>query len=149
MEDNIILLLKQLHLSLEQYGREQMKGLDLSPAQSLALGYLFSRKGHTVYATELHGTFGISKSAISSTLKGLKKNGYIETTVNPKDDRKKQIILTDKALMIEAQIHTRMQEQQSRLCRNIPQPHLEIMENGLHTMLANLKEEHQGRDSIC
>ena len=35
MDQNIILLLKQLNLSLEQYGRNQMKNLDISPSQSL------------------------------------------------------------------------------------------------------------------
>ena len=43
MDQNIILLLKQLNLSLEQYGRNQMKNLDISPSQSLVLEYLFFR----------------------------------------------------------------------------------------------------------
>ena len=47
MEDNIVLLLKQLNLFLEQYRREQMKNLDISPSQSLVLDYLLSRKGRT------------------------------------------------------------------------------------------------------
>ena len=44
----------------------------------------FFRNGDIVYATELHEKFGISKSAISSTLKGLKKKGYVETATNPR-----------------------------------------------------------------
>ena len=89
MNGNIVLLLKKLNLALEQCGREHMKRLDISPSQGLALSYLFSREGYVTYSTQLHKQFGISKPAISSTLKGLKKKGYLEMVVNEADDRKK------------------------------------------------------------
>lgn len=141
MENTIILLLKQLNLCLEQYGREHMKNLDISPSQSLALDYLFSQKGHAVYATELHEKFGISKSAISATLKGLKQKGYLKMAINPEDDRKKQIILTSKAYEIKKQIDAGLLEQQARLCRQISEQHLKILESALQIMIHNIKQE--------
>lgn len=141
MDQNIILLLKQLNLSLEQYGRNQMKNLDISPSQSLVLEYLFFRNGDIVYATELHEKLGISKSAISSTLKGLKKKGYVETATNPEDDRMKQIFLTPKAFAMKERIESGLQEEQRHLCREIPSQHLEIMKKGLNTMIHNLRQE--------
>ena len=141
MNRNIVLLLKQLNLFLEQYRREQMKNLDISPSQSLVLDYLLSRKGRTVYATELHEKFGISKAAISATLKSLRQKGYVKMVVNPKDDRKKQIILMSKAYKIEQYIDASLMEQQAYLCREIPKQHLEILESGLNTMIRNMKRE--------
>lgn len=141
MENTILLLLKQLNLCLEQYGRDHMKNLDISPSQSLALDYLFSQKSHAVYATELHEKFGISKSAISATLKGLKQKGYLKMVINPEDDRKKQIVLTSKAYEIKKQIDAGLLEQQARLCRQIPEQHLEILENALQIMIHNIKQE--------
>ena len=41
-ESNIIWLLKQLNISLDQYGREEMKSEDITPSQGWVLNYLFS-----------------------------------------------------------------------------------------------------------
>lgn len=141
MESNIVLLLRQIDVFLEQYGRGQMKSLDLSPSQGLALAYLLSRKGQTVFATELHEKFGLSKPAISATLKGLKQKGYLDMRATPADDRKKQILLTAKAYAMEKQINECLREQQNLLCENIPREQLEILKKGLHTMLENMKRE--------
>ncbi len=141
MKNNVILLVRQLNHSLEQCGREQMKRLDISPSQGLALHYLLSRTGHTVYATELHEKLGISKSAISSILKALKKKGFLDMASAVKDDRRKQIILTEKAFETEKQIEQSLAEQHNRLCRNIPKQNLEISETVLLSMISNIKQK--------
>ncbi len=146
MEIQIILLLKQLSLSLEQYGREQLKSLGISPTQGIALDYLLSQQGRTRYASQLHHDFGISKPAISATLKGLKKKGYVETAVNPEDDRKKQILLTPKAREIEKKINENLLEQQAQLCRGIPEQQLVIFSDVLRAMIRNVKREPVRRD---
>ena len=148
MENNIIFLLKQLNLSLDQYRKERMKNMDISPSESLALDYLLSQKSHTLYATELHEKFGISKSTISTTLKGLKRKGYLKTVVNPQDDRKKQIILTDKAYEMEQRINAGLWEQQEYLCREISQQQMEILKTGLNIMLQNIKPESVRRNRV-
>ena len=146
MNGNIVLLLKKLNLALEQCGREHMKRLDISPSQGLALSYLFSREGYVTYSTQLHKQFGISKPAISSTLKGLKKKGYLEMVVNEEDDRKKQIVLTPKAYAIKKQIDLGLSQQQTRLCQGISQQRLKLLEKDLTTMLCNMNRETTRRD---
>ena len=141
MEINIALLLKQLFLSLEQYARKQMKDFNISPSQGLALNYLFSQKDRTVYATDLHAQFGISKSAVSSTLKGLKKKGYLQMISTPEDDRKKQITLTAKAYAIKKQMDTSFVQLQNRLCQGISPENLEKLENELTIMLQNMRQQ--------
>ena len=98
MQENLMWTLKQLHLTLEQYGRTTMKDLDLSPTQSAVLHYLLAQKGQVVYAVDLHELLGISKSSVSSALKSLKQKGYLTTAGDPVDDRKKRIALTPKAM---------------------------------------------------
>lgn len=144
MECNILLLLKQLSLALEVYGREQLKWLELSPSQVMALHYLLSRKGHSVCATELHETFGVSKPAVSAILKGLRQKGYLKLQLSPQDDRKKQIILTQKAYQMEPQIAASLAQQQERVCRRVPEQQRKALESGLLTMIENLKETQGG-----
>ena len=143
MEKTIMLLLRQLHLSLEQRGKERMKDLGLSTPQSLALNYLFSRAGQEVCATELHALFGVSKSTISASLKGLREKGYVEMSGVPGDDRKKRIVLTDQAYAVKQEIDAGLMEQERRLCRGIPPGRLEALKADLETMLRNVRPERQ------
>ena len=138
---NFIWTLKQLNLSLEQYGRRLMKDMDLSPTQGMVLHYLLTHKEQSVYAVDLHTILGISKSSISSTLKMLRKKGYLKMEENPSDDRKKKIVLTSKAYHVENIINANLQRQQRRLYREISDQHVRWLEEDLNTMLYNIKQE--------
>ena len=141
MQENLMWTLKQLYLSLEQYGRIQMKDFDLSPTQSAVLHYLLTKKEQVVYAVNLHEILGISKSSVSSALKSLKQKGYLTTVGEPADDRKKRIALTQKAIDMEKAIETSLQEQQMQLCQEIPPQRLKWLENDLTVMLMNIRNE--------
>mgnify|MGYP001043336156 CR=1 FL=1 len=141
MQENLMWTLKQLYLSLEQYGRIQMKDFDLSPTQSVVLHYLLTQKEQAVYAVDLHEILGISKSSVSSALKSLKQKGYLTTVGEPADDRKKRIALTQKAIDMEKAIETSLQEQQMQLFQEIPPQRLKWLENDLTVMLMNIRNE--------
>lgn len=148
MQKDLLWTLKQLHLSLEQYGKSQMKDLDISPTQGTILHYLLSRKDQHVYAIDLHTVLGISKSTVSSTLKALRRNGYIAMTENPDDDRKKQIVLLDKAYHIEKALDASLQQRYRQVCKGIPEEHLTWLERDLTIMLCNIQNEMEWEETI-
>lgn len=141
MERNLMWILKQLHLSIEQDGKNQMRDMDLSPTQGIVLYYLLANKGEDLYGMDLHALLGLSKSSVSSTLKSLKQKGYLTTQGNPMDDRKKRIILTQKAYDAEQMLYEHLLAQQERLCSGIPEQHIHWMEQDLDQMMLNLKQE--------
>ena len=141
MQKDIIWTLKKLHLCMEQYGRMQMENIDLSPTQAVLLHYLLTHKEQELYAIDLHTKLGISKSYISSTLKELKQKGYLYMKIDPKDDRKKQIILTEKAYKAEQLIKKSIMQQQKFLCQEIPERRIDRLESDLNKMLCNLQKE--------
>lgn len=141
MQQNIMWTLKQLHLTLEQYGKMRMQDMDLSPTQGILLHYLLLHKGQDLYGVDLHTTLGLSKSSVSSTLKALKQKGYIITKENPQDDRKKQIVLTEKAYSTELQISAGLNAQQERLCQEISPQRMQRLEKDLEQMLYNARKE--------
>lgn len=140
---NIPVLIKQLGLSLDQYERAQLRGLGISPPQGLMLHYLFEHPS-PVCATQLQACFGLSKSAVSATVQGLRQKGYLVTSAHPQDDRKKCIYLTDKAYAMQRHMEENLRRQQIQLCRNIPSERLEILEHDLRSMLQNLEEGKRG-----
>lgn len=148
MHKDLLWTLKQLHVSLEQYGRSQMKDLNISPAQWTMLHYLLSKKDQLVYAVDLHTALEISKSTVSSTLKALKKNGFIALMENPDDDRKKQIALLDKAYRIEETLETSIKQRYRQLCKGIPEEHLVWLERDLAIMLSNIQNEVEWEETI-
>ena len=148
MQQNVMWTLKQLYLALEQQGKLRLKNIDLSPTQGVVLHYLLTHKEQDIYGVDLHTILGISKSSISSTLKALKQKGYLKMKVNPLDDRKKQIVLTDKAYNAQQLIDSGLIEQEKILCKEIPEQRLEFLEKDLDKMLWNLKSEIEQEESV-
>ncbi len=141
IEDDIIWELKQLDIFLEQCRRRKLEVDDITPTQGYMLRYLLQRKGDELYATDIHGVFGISKASISAVLKKLKEKGYLEMSADEKDDRKKKIILTQKAYLAECRIQEIIRQENARLCRGMTKQELEALDRGLKIMLVNMKQE--------
>lgn len=141
MREKIMWKLKQLHISLEQYGRLQMKEMELSPTQGIVLQYLLSAGQEPIYAVDLHEALGVSKPTISATLTALREKGYVQLEGNPEDDRKKQILLTDKAVAMGEKLDASLQWQERQLCRGISSQRLKNLEEDLTMMLANVRRE--------
>ena len=133
--------LKQLHISLEQYGRLQMKEMELSPTQGIVLQYLLSAGQEPIYAVDLHEALGVSKSTISATLTALREKGYVQLEGNPEDDRKKRIVLTEKADGIRKILSEALQKREESICRGIPAESVESTKKCLLLMRANIRKE--------
>ena len=140
-EHNLLLMFKQLSISLEQYQKSNMQSLDLSPAQALILSYLLTRKESLPVAANMHEELGISRATISLHLKKLRQLGYIQTEVVSADNRKKEIILTQKAYNIEEELKSLRTQQEECLRRGIPEKYMDKLEENLQTMLSNIRDE--------
>lgn len=147
MSTKLIPLLRRLNLKLEQYGRAQMRPLGLSTSEGLTLCYLAQHSGRDLCAAQLHEQLGVSKAALSATLKSLCRKGYLEMEFFPGDDRKKRIIPTRRALELRRHIDEQMLEHSAGLCRGIPPQEVEAAEQALNTMLRNLKQTTAGREN--
>ena len=143
-EKRIVLLLKQLNISLDQYGREMMRQGDTTPSQTFMLDHLMSGGPRKLYATNIHAELGISKAAISTLLKSLKKKGYLDMEADPGDDRRKRIILTEKACEAGKRVEKDLESQWTRLCEGFTRQELTMTENILERMLTNIRQEVQG-----
>lgn len=120
-------------------GTGEASGHLSGPGNDASLSFFL--RGANRQRNALHKEFGVSKSAISSTLKNLQEKGYLKERRHPEDDRKKQIILTDKAYALKAQLDQELAEQQACLCEGIPPQRLAALENELHSMLHNVRQQ--------
>lgn len=143
MDQNFLLLIKQVSMAMEQDGRAQFRALDLSLSQGYVLDYLLSQKEELPCATELCELFGLSKSTLSALLNDLKNKGYLEMTLDPGDDRKKRIVLTKKAREEEKQIRGVFIKQLKKAAGDICFRRLAQLEYDLRTVRNNLQKERQ------
>lgn len=139
MEATLLWTLSQLYHSLNRQGRQSMRELELSLGQAIVLCWLLSQKEECVCAADLHKALGLSKSALSSTLKELQAKQYLLTAETPEDDRKKLLVLTARAFDAEEKLWTSLREQQQRLCGDIPAQRLDQVERDLEAMLQRMK----------
>ena len=142
-EHKLLPMLKQLSISLEQYQKNDMQPLDLSPAQALLLSYLLTRKESLPVAANMHEELGISRATISLHLKTLRRLGYVQTDVVSADNRKKEIILTQKAYDIEPELEALLDRHEKCLGHGISERHMDKLEEALRTMLSNIQEQMQ------
>lgn len=140
-EGQIVGLLKRLNHLLDGYGRNLAGQRGISQSQCVMLWYLLDQRGRTVCATDIHLVFEISKASISTVLKGLKKEGYLNLVSVPGDDRKKQIVLTEKAYEAEKAIREGMGAIQEHLFLGIGEAELQVVERSLARMIENLKSK--------
>ncbi len=139
-EHRLLLMFKQLSISLEQYQKVNMQSLDMSPAQALILSYLLARKDSLPLAANMQESLGISRATISMHLKKLRQLGYIQTELVSADNRKKEIILTQKAYDIEDKLKALQARQEKCLGRGIPKMYMDKLEENLQTMLSNIQD---------
>ena len=136
MSGEIVFLVRQLSQALEQNARPQVEPLGLSTAQASVLCCVLRREG--VCASELHRQLGVSKAALSATLKSLRQGGYLEVALCPGDDRKKQLLPTPRARALGARMERELEQQERRLCRGLTRGQQRAARQCLRQMLGNL-----------
>lgn len=134
-------LFKQLKAALEQYERYTIQDLDITSGQCIMLDYLLSQESEALYATDIHTAFGISKATISNILKSLRKKGYLVMEGDGQDDRRKRLVLTEKAYEMRQEINAVLRKRGEDMCKGIPRQELMITEQVLCRMLSNLKQK--------
>lgn len=142
--------LRQVNVFLDSMCREQITQNGLTTSQNFCLAYLLrcNEEGGGICPTELCRASGVSRPAISALLKELKKKGYLEMAADPGDDRKKHIVLTEKAREYEQKMQEDMKRTRDCLCKDIPEEDIRITERCLGIMLKNLKQETKRRNDL-
>ena len=86
------------------YRKEQLKDVDLTPAQYIFISYACRKPGSS--QEQFVSAISIDKTTVAHRLNKLEEMGYIERRVSAEDGRRRCIYPTEKALAIYPQIHS-------------------------------------------
>lgn len=140
-EYTIGFLLRQLNTAFMQHRADRTQIADITPAQAILLHALLEREKEETCAADLCEASGLSRASISGMLKLLKKKGYLTMEYIPKDERRKRIILTEKARRIQEQLNQEMKEQWECMRRGVSEEKIVVLEDILKKMIHNLKDD--------
>lgn len=147
-KSDVVTLLKRLNISLQMCGSRSVGEGDVTLSQLLLLDLLLEMEpGQALFSKDLGQKTGISRSTVSSMLKRMKQNGYLEMVADEEDNRRKQIVLTAKAYQARQEAAAVMQNLNQCLCRGLSEQELDCVRSALQTMLQNLQSECERRVS--
>lgn len=132
-------LLRQVNAGLIQYGKHVGK-LDLTPAQSMMLKHLLNQNKKEYCLTDICTEARLSKATGSVMLKTLRKKGYLQATSDSEDDRKKKVVLTQKAYEMQDMIEEDLKRRTECIYKDISEEELEKLEHTLNKMVLNLRQ---------
>lgn len=143
-EEKALGYIRQISAAMESHCRVMNDRGDITPMQCFCIMYIQENKGKDFCSTDLCDILGTSRASVSLLLKGLKKKGYLTMNSVEGDDRKKQLELTPKAVEFAALVKNDMECLDKAIYNGISPEDVLIINSGLKTMLANLKEYSKG-----
>ena len=142
--DTVVMLLRQINSALPADNRvlpERISALSLSQIYLLDELYTMTQKrAEPMSLSTLARESGFSKATICATLKGLRKSGYVKMEMDHVDNRRKDIILTERAREVEPDIRQYIAEFNHAICKGISEQELQSFEKALRTVLQNARD---------
>lgn len=102
-ESSIGRVVGRLSRAAHSYLQYRFGEIGLGRAQGITLHFICRHEG--IDQMELLNNVHLDKSSLTSQLKKLEENGYIERKTDPKDRRAKRIVITNKTRIIQDDLH--------------------------------------------
>lgn len=143
-QDSVVMLLRQINSSLQVDNRmlpERISALSLPQLYLLDELYTMAQKRYkTLSLSAMARDYGFSKATICATLKSLRRSGYIKMQIDNADNRRKEIILTERAQMVKPDVRQYIAEFNHAICKGIPDQELQCFEKSLRMVLQNARD---------
>ncbi len=132
------LLLKMVNNIYEREFNSAISKIDLTAAQCNILGFLHENEGHEVNPIDLEKRFHLKRPTVTGLLKRLEEKGFIRLGISRKDNRYKEIQLTEKAYAQRLEMISQLYKMEDRLYKNISEEEKLEVVRILNTMLKNM-----------
>ena len=133
----------ELSRRIRRYLDEQINELqmeEVTAVQGWIIGYIYRQSQlKDVFQKDIEKTFHIRRSTVAETLRLMEKKGLVIREGVEHDARLKKLVLTPKALQIEAQISNKIQEVEEKLTKGLSSGELMLFLEIVDKMKDNLK----------
>lgn len=129
--------IKRLHSAYAQFRERNIQKLDLTSTQAFLLGYLSHHSDAPVYAGSIGRDFGLRHPTVSGLLSRMEQKGFIRYEAD-EDHRRKQIVLTERALAVHEQILEQIHATNMLATANLTKDEVATLHRLLDQVYANL-----------
>lgn len=140
-QEYVIEQLYQIGSRLIAYGNYFENKMELSLPQLFLLYKMLEWSDETdgkLSVSSLSQKTGLSKSSVCSTVQALKRLGYLTKNISNVDNRRKEIVLTEKANAVSDQITEQIQRLDQQLCCGVPPHELQTIRRALWQIAENM-----------
>lgn len=137
---------KYVHHKIEGIFNSKLAHADITAAQSHVLMYIMLHDGQ-VYPSDIQRDMHISGATVSGLVKKLRAKGYLTLEGCDTDERRRGLMITDKALLHKAEIESCMSSIEDKAFVGFSEEELDTLYSLLSRMADNLKnaqKEEQG-----
>ncbi len=132
------LLLKMVNNIYEREFNCAISKIDLTAAQCDLLGFLHENEGREVNPIDIEKRFHLKRPTVTGLLKRLQEKGFIELGISSKDNRYKEVKLTQKAYAQRLEMISQLHKMEERLYKNISEEEKREVVRILNIMLNNM-----------
>lgn len=145
MEKHIARDLKRVDIEIGQRLFSIAKEKDIpappSPLQARILEFLFKNEDNEVNQKDIEQHLCVSKATISGALFSMEKNGFIKRVTSQKDQRSKQIIITDSSKEAYNSLSIVFEEVNKELLEGVTEDEIDTFYKILDKFSKNIKKE--------
>ena len=145
MEKHIARDLKRVDIEIGQRLFSIAKEKDIpdppSPLQARILEFLFKNEDNEVNQKDIEQHICVSKATISGALFSMEKNGFIKRVTSQKDQRSKQIIITDSSREAYNSLSIVFEEVNKELLEGVTEDEIDTFYKILDKFSKNIKKE--------
>ncbi len=145
MEKHIARDLKRVDIEIGQRLFSIAKEKDIpappSPLQARILEFLFKNEDNEVNQKDIEQHICVSKATISGALFSMEKNGFIKRVTSQKDQRSKQIIITDTSREAYNSLSIVFEEVNKELLEGVTEDEIDTFYKILDKFSKNIKKE--------
>ena len=126
---------------LKKHLNAALTDLGMTGVQSRVMHYILEHsKEGPVFQRDVEHAFGLSRSSTTGVLQLMEKNGLIVRQTGADDARLKQLVPTDRAVQLDAEVGVHLREMAAVMRRGISDGQLQIFLETAEKMADNLDE---------
>lgn len=129
---------KIMNLVARLHHKMEVETKEITRAQLFILKYLCDNSSRPVYQKEIEDNFVIRASTASEIINNLESKGFVVRKADKDDARKKQIVLTEKALQLNAKMYEYAKKEEKQVLSGITAEELKVLLGVLDKIEYNL-----------
>jgi len=131
-------MIKLINDAIVMKANLQLKERELTWSQMRVLAFLGRRRGEAASQKELEKAFTVSHPTMIGILKRLENKGFIQSSVNTRDKRLRDISLTEKGTKVQNDMCGKSAEMERIIHRGLSESQVDQLSEMLNTVYRNI-----------